>query len=69
MSLSQKTTSFVEARARTGHDPWENDLVSVLFLTEILTLQAGFFYLEACFFTNKMPNPFGTSKKLTIQAG
>ena len=39
------------------------------FLTEILTLQAGFFDLEAGFYTNKKSNPVGTCQKLTIQAG
>ena len=34
-----------------------------------LTLQAGFFDLEACFFTNRMSIWVGTSQKLTIQAG
>ena len=39
------------------------------FFTEILTLQAGFFYLEAGFYTNKKSNPVRTCQKLTIQAG
>ena len=39
------------------------------FFTEILTLQAGFFDLEAGFYTNKKSNPVGTCQKLTIQAG
>ena len=38
-------------------------------LTKILTIQAGYFDLEACFYTNKMSIPFGTRQKLTIQAG
>ena len=39
------------------------------FLTEILTIQAGLFDLEACFFTNRMSIWVGTSQKMTIQAG
>ena len=34
-----------------------------------LTLQAGFFDLEAGVYTNKKSNPVGTCQKMTIQAG
>ena len=36
---------------------------------DILTIQAGIFDLEACFYTNKKSILFGTNQKLTIQAG